>query len=62
MSKSKGGLLVVVLLLGAAAVLISQEDPTKKLMSIKTGYAHRLLDAVVQEDFDTIRDQAFRLK
>lgn len=42
--------------------LARQEDPVRTLMRAKTGYAHRLLDAVVQEDFDTVRDQAFRLK
>ena len=48
----------------AAAVLVRpQIDPAAPtLMKAKTGYAHRLLDAVVVEDFDVIQDQAFRLK
>lgn len=59
------------LLFGVAAVssiaisasLTSQPDPTTPtLMKAKAGYAHRLLDAVVIEDFDVIQDQAFRLK
>jgi hypothetical protein len=40
----------------------AQEDTVKTLMRAKTGYAHRLLDAIVQEDFEVVRDQAFRLK
>ena len=51
--------------LTVAAVLAfsgGQEGPTKRLMQAKAGYAHRLLDAVVQDDFETIRDQAFRLR
>ncbi|HSF15898.1 MAG TPA: hypothetical protein VLK65_10140 [Vicinamibacteria bacterium] len=39
-----------------------QEGPAQQLMQAKAGYAHRLLDAVVQDDFETIRDQAFRLR
>jgi cytochrome c556 len=31
-------------------------------MKAKSGYAHRLLDAVVLAEFETVRDQAFRLK
>ena len=45
-----------------SAVLLSQEDPKERLMAAKSGYAHRLLDAIIEEDFETIRDQAFRLK
>ncbi|HXV64476.1 MAG TPA: hypothetical protein VEK15_27510 [Vicinamibacteria bacterium] len=51
--------------LTVAAVLAfssGQEGPTRKLMEAKAGYAHRLLDAVVQDDFEAIRDQAFRLR
>lgn len=50
--------------IGAAGTALQiQDDPTTKtLMKAKTGYAHRLLDAVVQEDFDVIREQAFRLR
>jgi hypothetical protein len=37
-------------------------EPVKSLMKAKAGYAHRLLDAVVLGELDTVRDQAFRLK
>jgi hypothetical protein len=50
------------LVLATALLWSAQEDPVKTLMKAKTGYAHRLLDAVVLQDYDTIRDQAFRLK
>lgn len=53
-------LVAVVAVVAAAAVVTSQNEPT--LMKAKAGYAHRLLDAVVQEDFAVIQDQAFRLK
>lgn len=44
-------------------VLTPQDDTTKRtLMRAKAGYAHRLLDAVVQENFEVMEDQAFRLK
>jgi len=56
-------LAVVIALATTAALVTSQTDATTKtLMKAKTGYAHRLLDAVVLEDFDVIQDQAFRLK
>jgi len=45
-----------------AALLTSQDNPTEQLMRVKRDYAHRLLDAVVQEDFAAVREQAFRLK
>jgi cytochrome c556 len=38
------------------------QDPVESLMKAKSGYAHRLLDAVVLAEFETVRDQAFRLK
>ena len=54
---------ILALALVATATLSgSQEDPIQQLMRAKTRYAHRLLDAIVMEDFVTIRDQAFRLK
>lgn len=57
------GLSLLAALAAATAVLTSQSDPTTRtLMKAKASYAHNLLDAVVQEDFETIRDQAFRLK
>ena len=58
----KGIFPLVLLALVAAFVVSAQEDPVKTLMRAKAGYAHRLLDAVVQEDFDTMEEQAFRLK
>ncbi len=48
--------------LASALSSTGQDDPVKTLMKAKTGYAHRLLDAVVLEDFDALADQAFRLK
>jgi hypothetical protein len=48
--------------LAFAVLSDSQEAVIRQLMRAKARYAHRLLDAVVMEDFDTIRDQAFRLK
>lgn len=45
-----------------AAIQGAKDDPVKKLMKAKTGYAHRLLDAVVAQDFDTVREEAFRLR
>lgn len=55
---------VILALVIVASVTLSgsQEDPIQQLMRAKTRYAHRLLDAIVMEDFVTIRDQAFRLK
>jgi hypothetical protein len=38
------------------------QDPVETLMKAKAGYAHRLLDAVVLGQLETVRDQAFRLK
>jgi len=56
-------LAVAIVLATTAALVTSQTTPTTRtLMKAKTGYAHRLLDAVVLEDFDVIQDQAFRLK
>jgi len=56
-------LVIASALAASAAVLMSQPDSaTRTLMKAKAGYAHRLLDAVVQEEFDVIQDQAFRLK
>ncbi len=49
--------LLVVSLLPAAA-----QSPVESLMKAKAGYAHRLLDAVVLGELETVRDQAFRLK
>ena len=47
----------------ASGGLTAQYNPTKgALMKAKAGYAHKLLDAVVQDDFEAIQDQAFRLK
>lgn len=44
------------------AVQPTEQGPTQNLMKAKRGYAHRLLDAVVAQDFDAVRDEAFRLK
>jgi hypothetical protein len=57
-------LLVVVWVLGLVATITraSQEGPIPQLMRAKAGYAHRLLDAIVMEDYDAAREQAFRLK
>lgn len=56
-------LAIAIALATTAALVTSQTDgTTKTLMKAKTAYAHRLLDAVVLEDFDVIQDQAFRLK
>jgi hypothetical protein len=62
MHRTVSVLVAVVALVAAAALVTSQNEPTETLMRAKAGYAHRLLDAVVQEDFDVIQDQAFRLK
>jgi hypothetical protein len=51
-------LALIVLLAFPAA----QQSPVEALMKAKAGYAHRLLDAVVLGDLETVRDQAFRLK
>ena len=57
------GLAVAIALVISVAMVTSQgEREVGQLMKAKTGYAHRLLDAVVVEDFDVMRDQAFRLK
>jgi hypothetical protein len=40
----------------------ARQSPVEALMKAKAGYAHRLLDAVVLGDLETVRDQAFRLK
>ena len=53
---------VWVLALVATITRASQEDPIRQLMKAKAGYAHRLLDAIVMEDFDAAREQSFRLK
>jgi cytochrome c556 len=56
-------LAIAAVLAASAAALLSQPDSTKRtLMKAKAGYAHRLFDAVVQEEFEVIQDQAFRLK
>lgn len=50
------------LTLFAALTHASQQEAVRQLMKAKAGYAHSLLDAVVMEDFDAVREQAFRLK
>jgi hypothetical protein len=40
----------------------STQGPVETLMKAKAGYAHRLLDAVVLGEIETVRDQAFRLR
>lgn len=55
-------LLIVPLACAVLDLASAQEEAARQLMKAKTGYAHRLLDAVVMEDFDAMREQAFRLK
>ena len=64
MKKHLSILLAVLFVASGASVLVrSQTHPTTQtLMKAKTGYAHRLLDAVVLEEFEVMKDQAFRLK
>ncbi len=50
------------LALAAFSFRATQEDPVKTLMKAKAGYTHRILDAVIAQDFDTVREEAFRLK
>ncbi len=45
-----------------AGVQTAKQSPVEALMKAKAGYAHRLLDAVVLGELETVRDQAFRLK
>jgi hypothetical protein len=45
-----------------AALPTGSQTPVESLMKAKAGYAHRLLDAVVLGELETVRDQAFRLK
>lgn len=54
--------LVAFAALATASVVLTSQPDKRALMKAKAGYAHRLLDAVVQQDFDVIEDQAFRLK
>lgn len=49
-------------LLVLSAVQTAKQGPVEALMKAKAGYAHRLLDAVVLGDVETVREQAFRLK
>lgn len=49
-------------LLVLAAFQAKTPSPVETLMKAKAGYAHRLLDAVVLGELETVRDQAFRLK
>lgn len=49
-------------LLALMGVQTAKQSPVEALMKAKAGYAHRLLDAVVLGELDTVRDQAFRLK
>ena len=49
-------------LLLLAAFQAKTPSPVETLMKAKAGYAHRLLDAVVLGEVETVRDQAFRLK
>jgi hypothetical protein len=51
-----------VLALFATITGASQQEAIRQLMKAKAGYAHRLLDAIVMEDFDAVREQSFRLK
>jgi cytochrome c556 len=44
------------------ALQTASQGPVEALMKAKAGYAHRLLDAVVRGELETVRDQAFRLK
>lgn len=55
---------VTALIAGATnvALVSSQESAETSLMQAKSDYAHRLLDALVVEDFGAVRDEAFRLK
>jgi hypothetical protein len=49
-------------LLALSAVQTARQGPVESLMKAKAGYAHRLLDAVILGELETVRDQAFRLK
>jgi hypothetical protein len=49
-------------LLVLSALQATEQSPVESLMKAKAGYAHRLLDAVVLGELETVRDQAFRLK
>ncbi len=49
-------------LLVVSVLQTAAQTPVESLMKAKAGYAHRLLDAVVLGELETVRDQAFRLK
>lgn len=49
-------------LLVISVLQTAAQTPVESLMQAKAGYAHRLLDAVVLGELETVRDQAFRLK
>lgn len=53
---------LVISLLVLSALQTARQGPVESLMKAKAGYAHRLLDAVVLGELETVRDQAFRLK
>lgn len=52
----------IVSLLVLATLSFSQDPPEEALMRSKSQYAHDLLDALVAEDFEQMKEQAFRLK
>ena len=49
-------------LLVVSVLQTAAQTPVQSLMKAKAGYAHRLLDAVVLGELETVGDQAFRLK
>ena len=49
-------------LLVLSAIQSGTQNPVESLMKAKAGYAHRLLDAVVLGELETVREQAFRLR
>ena len=51
--------------LGASTLVASaakpQQDPVKKLMSLKLDYSQQILGALVSEDFEALKELSFKL-
>jgi hypothetical protein len=44
-----------------ASAVKPPQDPVKKLMSLKLDYSQQILEAVVTEDFEALKELSFRL-
>ena len=49
------------LVVSGASVRSQEADPVKKLMSLKMDYTHQVLESLIKQDFEAIKELSFRL-